>query len=161
MAINFLIKINANGSDVQGESQDSKYRGWIEVLAYEFGGQRPEGSVSGARRSGLINMSSFVFRKRADCASPLLFKAFTNNESCTAELVLRKSGGEMEDYMHIKLTEAVITKFVQGNMAYGGESPEEEVHMSYQAIRMTYDVQDQRLGITRGGIEHEHVLMGA
>ncbi|MCW5966171.1 MAG: type VI secretion system tube protein Hcp [Bryobacterales bacterium] len=161
MATNFLIKINANGVEVTGESQDSKYSGWIEVLAYEWGGSRLEASGSGVRLSGKVNMSSFVFRKRADRASPLLFKALTNNENVKAEMVLRKAGGEMEDYMHIELNDAVVTKFTQGNLAYGGESPEEEVHISYQSIKMIYDVQDQRSGITRGGIEHEHVIMGA
>lgn len=155
MAINFVMKFVAEGSDVPGESRDGKYAGWIDVLAYEFSGQNATSVQGGSVRiSGGTTMGLFVFRKMADRASPLLFKAFTNKDRCKVTLVLRKTGGEMEDYMRIILDGATVVKFVQGNIASGTESPEEEVHLSYDSVTMNYDVQDQKTGITRGAIQH-------
>jgi type VI secretion system Hcp family effector len=155
MAINFVLKLVAEGSDVTGESQDGKYPGWIDVMAYEFSGQNATSVQGGAPRiSGGTTMGLFILRKLADRASPLIFKALTNRDRCKATLVLRKSGGEMEDYMRIILDGARVVKFIQGNIASGTETPEEEVHLSYDSVTMVYDVQDQKTGITRGGIEH-------
>lgn len=160
MASNFVLKLVANGSTVNGESQDGKYPNWIEVLSYGFFGSRAHAGGAGARRQGHPTYSNFVIRKRGDCASPLILKAFSQNEVCEVTLVLRKAGGEMEDYMSIFLTNALIVGYKQGNMEFGGESPEEEVEFSYATLRMVYDVQDQRTGITRGGIEHELSTIG-
>ncbi len=161
MATNFLLRLTANGEAVTGESDDRKYPGWIEIIAYEWSGDRSSASSSGSGRRGSVNMGNLILRKRGDCASPLLFRAFTNNDVCKGQLNLRKAGGEMEDYMEIHFDNASIVKFVQGNLAFGGESPEEEVHLSYQKIRLVYDVQDAATGIVRGAIEHEHIVMGA
>ena len=160
MAINFMLKLVANGTNVTGESSDDKYMGWIEVVAYEFGGDRAGVGQAGSGRCGAVNMGNVILRKRADCASPVLFRSFTTNEICNAELVLRKSGGEMEDYMHLYFENASIVKFLQGNLTFGGESPEEEIHLSYQKIRIVYNVQDSRSGIVRGGIETDFEIMG-
>jgi type VI secretion system secreted protein Hcp len=161
MATNFLLHLTANGEVVSGESDDRRYPAWIEVIAYEWSGDRASASSSGSGRRGSVNMGNMVIRKRGDCATPLLFRAFTNNDICKGKLVLRKAGGEMEDYMEIHFDHASIVKFVQGNLAFGGEAPEEEVHFSYQTIRVVYDVQDASTGIVRGGIEHEYTIMGS
>ncbi len=160
MATNFMLELTANGERVSGESSDPKYMGWIEVIAYEWSGDRSSSTSAGSGRRGAVNMGNVVIRKRGDCASPLIFRAFTQNENCNAHLVLRKSGGDMEDYMHLHFENGSIVKFVQGNLAFGGEAPEEEVHLSYQTVRVVYNVQDSRSGIVRGGIEAVHEVMG-
>lgn len=161
MAVNFLMQFTANGQVLNGESKAARYETWIEVIAYEFAGQRGQAGSAGGGRMGAPTLGNFVLRKRVDSASPLLFKAFTNNEQCELKLVMRKSGGEMQDYMRIELKHGVIAKLVQGNLAFGGEMAEEEVHLSYQSLKMIYDVQDQKTGIVRGGIEHEYIVRGA
>ena len=137
MATNFMMKVIANGTDIEGEARQSQYAGWVEVLAYEFSGDRAGAGESGSRRMGAPNFGNFVIRKRADRASPQLMRAFALQEVCTMELALLKSGGEMQKYITLELEEAVITKFVQGNLGFGGEAPDEELHFSYQLIRIT------------------------
>lgn len=160
MAVNFVMKFVAEGTEVTGESKDGKYAGWIDVMAYEFTGQNATTPQGGSYRiSGATTMGLFVVRKKTDRASPLLFRAFTNKESSKVTLVLRKAGGEMEDYMRLLLDGALVVKFVQGNIASGGEHAEEEIHLSYDSLTITYDVQDQKTGITRGAIEHTWEFM--
>lgn len=153
--VNFFAKVIANGQQLQGESGDQRYPGWIEVLAYDWGGQRAQVHQAGAGRQGRVTYRQLILRKRVDTASPLIFKALDQNEVCEVTLKLRKAGGEMEDYFEIKLMDALIVEVKQGNLAFGGETPEEEVSFSYGRMAMTYDAQDSNTGITRGGIIHE------
>lgn len=154
--VNFVAKVIANGQHVQGESMESAFEGWIEVLAYDWGGERAQLTHGGAGRQGRVTYANLVLRKRADAASPLLFKALDNNEQCEVTLQLRKTGtgGQLENYMKILLKDALVVSIKQGNLQFGGEVAEEEVSFSYQEIEMQYDAQDKDTGITRGGIVH-------
>lgn len=153
--VNFVAKVVANGQHVQGESAEGGFESWIEVLAYDWGGERAQVHQGGGGRQGRVTYRELRLRKRVDSASPLLFKALDQNEVCEVTLQLRKTGtgGQLENYMQIELKRALIVGLKQGNVEFGGDSPEEEVCFSYQEVRMTYDVQND-LGITRGGIEH-------
>ena len=160
MATNFMMHLTANGSEVPGEGQQGNYENWIEVVAYEFAGEKAGAGNSGSGRMGTASFSNFVIRKRADKATPLIWHAFSTNASCKVKLALLKSGGEMEKYMDIELDNAVISKVVHGNLSFGGDLADEEVHFSYQSIAVYYDVQDSRTGITRGSISWEHQIRG-
>lgn len=165
MATAFYLNLKANGQEVQGESQESQLAGWIEVLAFEYAGNRGSSGAAGRGRMAHVSMNNFVIRKRVDRASPLLLKAFCQNETIEAKLLLRKSGGggggEAGSYMEIELKNATIAGLKAGNLAFGGETAEEEIELSYQTIRLSYNVQDDLTGIVRGGIEFEHQIMGA
>ncbi|MCC6262087.1 MAG: type VI secretion system tube protein Hcp [Bryobacterales bacterium] len=154
--VNFVAKVIANGQHVQGECMEVSFDNWIEVLAYDWGGERGQVSHAGAGRQGRVTYANLVLRKRADAASPLLFKALDNNELCEVTLQLRKTGtgGQLENYMKITLKSALVVQIKQGNLQFGGEISEEEVSFSYQEIEMEYDAQDPNTGITRGGIMH-------
>jgi len=154
--VNFIAKVIANGQHVQGECMEASFENWIEVLAYDWGGERAQVSHAGAGRQGRVTYANLVLRKRADAASPLLFKALDNNELCEVTLQLRKTGtgGQLENYMKITLRSALVVQIKQGNLQFGGEVSEEEVSFSYQEIEMEYDAQDKDTGITRGGIVH-------
>lgn len=154
--VNFVAKVIANGQQVQGESMESAFENWIEVLAYDWGGERAQVHQGGAGRQGRVTYGNLIIRKRVDSASPLLFKALDLNEVCEVTMQLRKTGtgGQLENYMKIILRRALIVAVKQGNLQFGGENPEEEVSFSYQEIEMQYDAQDKDTGITRGGIMH-------
>ncbi|MDZ7640285.1 MAG: type VI secretion system tube protein Hcp [Bryobacterales bacterium] len=154
--VNFVAKVIANGQHVQGESMEGDYPSWIEVLAYDWGGERGQVNQSGGGRQGRVSYGNLILRKRVDTASPLLFKALDHNEVCEVTMQLRKTGtgGQLENYMKIVLEGALIVSIKQGNLQFGGENPEEEVAFSYQALEMQYDAQDSSTGITRGGIMH-------
>lgn len=155
--VGFLIKIVANGQFVQGESEEEGFEGWVEVLAYDWGGTRARVSEQGAGAQGRLTYQNLVIRKRVDTATPLLFKAIDFNEKCEVTLQLRKTGtgGKPENYMKITLRGAFITEIKQGNLSLGGEVPEENISFSYQEIEINYDAQDKVSGITRGGILHQ------
>lgn len=155
--VNFVAKVIANGQECQGESVEPNFESWIEVVAYEWGGERGSVASAGSRRAARVSYRPLVLRKRVDSASPLLFKALDHNEQCEVTLQLRKTGtgGALENYFQIKLTGAMILGIKQGNLQFGGESPEEEVSFGYQTVEQIYDAQDKDTGITRGSITHE------
>jgi type VI secretion system secreted protein Hcp len=160
MPTNFMMHLVANGSEVVGEGQQRDYEGWIEVVAYEFAGEKATSGQSGSGRMGAANFSNFVVRKRADRATPIVWQAFAQNATCAVNLALFKTGGEMEKYMEIILTDAIISKIVHGNLSFGGDMADEEIHFSYRRIGIDYEVQDSRTGIVRGGISWEHDIRG-
>lgn len=154
--VNFVAKVIANGQECQGESIEPGFESWIEVVAFDWGGDRGSVGSSGARRAARVSYRPLILRKRVDAASPLLFKALDQNEQCEVTLQLRKTGtgGALENYFQIKLTGALILAIKQGNLQFGGESPEEEISFGYQTVEQIYDAQDKDTGITRGSITH-------
>lgn len=154
--VNFVAKVIANGQECQGESAEPGFENWIEVLAYDWGGERGSVGSAGSRRAARVSYRPLILRKRVDAASPLLFKALDNNERCEVTLQLRKTGtgGALENYYQMKLTGAMILEIKQGNLQFGGDSPEEEISFGYQTVEQNYDAQDKDSGITRGSIMH-------
>jgi type VI secretion system secreted protein Hcp len=75
-----LTKNGARQSEVQGESTVTSHgrENKIECLAYEQAGGVPFEASTG-RSSGRRQYSPIVIRKRIDGASPLLWKAMTEN----------------------------------------------------------------------------------
>ena len=97
--VNFVAKVIANGQHVQGESMEGAYESWIEVLAYDWGGERAQLDRGGGGRQGRVTYGNLILRKRVDSATPLLFKALDQNEVCDVTMQLRKTGtgGQLEE----------------------------------------------------------------
>jgi len=129
---------------IQGESQDSVHTNEIQLLSVSFGvtnqGAGGFGKGSGASKSDVHDIH---VTKRADMASPNLFKACATGESIGDGIItIRKAGGSTAvEYLVLKLTEVFVSNFDIGAMD-NGDIASESVGLNFAKIVIDYTPQN-------------------
>ncbi len=141
----------AKGTEIAGETKDSvmSEKKAIEILSFSLGASNPTtiGSAGSGLSSGKVSLSSFNVMKRADSASPSLFKACcVGDHFPKAFVVMRRSGasGDIggEPFMIYEFVE-VMVESVQWSGSMGGDSvPTESVSFAFGAMSISYMPQD-------------------
>ncbi len=149
MAVDMFLKL----TDIKGESNDSKHKDEIEVLAWSWGasqsGSMHAGTGGGA---GKANVQDLSFTKYVDKATAkLLFSVTTGTHVTEANLVVRKAGGDPLEYIKIKMTDCLVTSVSTGGS--GGEDRlTENVTLNFAKYEFEYQPQDEK-GKAKGGPE--------
>jgi len=154
MAFDAFLKIEG----IDGESQDDKHKGWIEILSFSVSAQQPvsaTASSSGGATTQRVNIQHFSVTKSMDKASPKLFEACCTGQhfgTVTIELC-RAGGGENKlKYMEYKLSNAVIASVHPSGTAGGSDVPHEEIGFDFGKIEMTYVQQQRKDGSGSGNV---------
>ena len=138
MAVDMFIKIG----DVKGESQDSKHKEEIDVLAWSWGasqsGSMHLGSGGGA---GKVSVQDLSFTKYVDSSSNALLLACCNGKHYPdATLVVRKAGENALEYLTITLTEVLVSAMSTGGS--GGEDRlTENITLNFAKFKYEYNPQ--------------------
>lgn len=142
MAGDMFLKIDG----VDGESQDSKHKSWIEILSWSWGeAQTGSAGKGGGAGIGKVDMQDFSFSKFMDKASPKLMLACAQGKHLpTMDFVARKAGGEQENYMKMKLTDVMVSSFSTSNSAGSGSLPVESISLNFSKIELEYFQQDAK-----------------
>jgi type VI secretion system secreted protein Hcp len=153
MAENVFLKLKANGADVDGDSSETtlERENSIECTAFSVKGMAAtsrDHQVTGRRQYEVI-----TFTKAVDRSTPLLAKAFTENQVVSAEFrFFRDDGtGTDEHYFTIEVGTArvrSVRQFVLDTQdpANAALPPQEEVTIGFGTIEWTW---------VDGGITHE------
>ena len=140
---------------IAGESSDEGHENQIEILDYEHDvAQPPGGEISTA--GGLVGQRAdhgyFKIRKHLDLASPKLALFCCNGTPINVTISLNRAGGDKQEYMVYKLSDAIIQKLeVQGEASEEHPLPREHVWFRYSKIEWTYTQQSRSDG-TGGGV---------
>ncbi len=129
---------------IKGESQDSSYKGWIEISSFSLGAMNPAtiGSATGGAGGGKATLSEITIIKRTDASSPTLFQGCCSGTHYkTATIALRKAGGKAMVYLQYELTEVFISSVQWSGSGGGDDTPTESVSVAYGAINVTYTPQ--------------------
>ena len=104
----FLAVSGARAGSINGESQDSKHKNEIEVLAWSWGMQGKP-SLGGGGATGKATIRELRITKRVDKASTALMSALRTNEPIKlATLTIRKVGKTPLEYLTIKIEDGRI-----------------------------------------------------
>lgn len=111
-AVDYFLKIDG----VEGESQDAKHKGEIDIESFSWGatnrGSAAHGNGGGA---GKVSMQDFHFVMQFNKASPRLFLATANGEHFKkAVLSVRKAGKEDTDFLTWTLTDCLVASYETG-----------------------------------------------
>ena len=143
----FLLKIEG----VDGESQDVKFKGAMEIDSWSWG-ETNTGTMhsGGGGGGGKVSMQDFHFVKKFDKASPVIMEACsTGKHIAKAELIGRKAGGEQHVYFHWTFTDILISSFQTGA---SGVNPTDSISFNFGKIEMEYKEQ-KKDGSLGGGIK--------
>jgi type VI secretion system secreted protein Hcp len=116
---------------IPGESQDSKHRDEIEVLAFSWG-------VS--KDSGKADLQDFAFTTFTSKASPLLMVGSAKGTLFKkAVLTVRKAGETPAEFYKVTLEDCLISSYqTNGN---GSDVPTEQVSLDFASVTFSYSQQ--------------------
>jgi type VI secretion system secreted protein Hcp len=103
----FFIKIEG----INGESQDSKHKNWIDVLNFGYSVSQSSSMFTGGGGGvGKASFDALSFTHYVDRATPnLLQYCAAGKHVPTVEVSACKAGDGSKEYMHITLTDCIIT----------------------------------------------------
>jgi type VI secretion system secreted protein Hcp len=141
MPFDGFIKIDG----IDGESNDSKHKGEIEILSYSWGvSQAITGTASstGTFTGQRADFSALSFHHQLDKASPKLAAACAGGDHLkSAVLTLSRAGGDKQGYMEYKLSDVLVSSVRVGGASAGeGGVPIEEVSLNFGKIEWKYTV---------------------
>jgi type VI secretion system secreted protein Hcp len=137
---------------IDGESQDSKHKGEIEILGWvghvENIGSAHSGGGGGTGRSV---HHGFKFAKLVEKSSPKLMQACASGEHLKkAEFVVRKAGKEQQEYLKITFSDVLISGFRHlEHLEPTSNLPRDGFELSYGKAEMEY--KEQKADGTLGG----------
>lgn len=156
MAETVHLYLKANGQDIKGESTQISLgrEGSIECVYYEQGIKTAREAGSGMA-SGRRQYEPILIRKRIDKASPLIFKALTENHVIDGVFKFFRPNptgdGTTEQFFTVSIKKGRIASYKNYvpdtiEPASSSDPPLEEIQFVFHSIAMTY---------TNGGVTHE------
>jgi type VI secretion system secreted protein Hcp len=142
---------------VEGESTDSTYAGWIEILEFGLGVRQTVSNTAcsaGGATAERADFTPFIFRKRVDAASPLLALACAAGTHIDEMVVaLCRAGAEKLRFMEYRMNNCMIGKM----RSYAGDRcgfsfPTESVSVHFGKMQWCYTRQDRHGGASGGAI---------
>jgi len=137
-SVDYFLKIDG----VDGESSDDKHKNEIDVLSWSWGASNT-GSMAGGGGGGAgkVSMQDFHFTHAVDKSSPKLFMSLATGEHIKeATLMVRKSGGDQQEYLTYKFTDVLVTSLTSAAGA-GDPVPTESISLNFSKIEMSYKPQ--------------------
>jgi type VI secretion system secreted protein Hcp len=144
MAVDMFIKIGA----IKGESQDSKHKGEIDILAWSWGASNSGSAhTGGGQGAGKVNVQDLNLTKYVDKATPdLLLNCCNGKHIDKAVLVVRKAGENPLEYLTITMQDLIITSVSTGGS--GGEDRlTENVTLNFGKVQVQYKEQNSKGGV--------------
>jgi type VI secretion system secreted protein Hcp len=132
----YFLKIDG----IAGESHDSKHKGEIDVLGWDWG-EKQQGTfalVGNGGGAGKVQMRDFRFKMRVNKATPKLLLACATGEHLKkAELVCRKAGKEQLEFLKITLSDVLVSSYDTGGD--GGEVvPTDSITLNFAKLEVKY-----------------------
>jgi type VI secretion system secreted protein Hcp len=132
MAVDVFLKIDG----IDGESNDAKHKGEIEIESFSWGASSPETGGAGGGSAGRVTMEDFSFTTPVTRASPKLFQACVERRRIkTALLTVRRAGGQQHDFYKVTMSDVQISAWRQ---ASGAELPMDQVSMNFGKVQIAY-----------------------
>jgi type VI secretion system secreted protein Hcp len=135
-AIDYFLKIDG----VEGESQDSKHKGEIDLDSWSWGETQsaPSGGGGGGG-AGKVAMQDFHFVTKVSKASPKLFLACASGQHLSkALLTCRKAGKDQQEFLEVTLTDVLVSSFTTGGAETGGVVPTDQFSLNFTKIEYKY-----------------------
>ncbi|QYO65264.1 Hcp family type VI secretion system effector [Leptolyngbya sp. 7M] len=146
-AVDYFLKLEG----IDGESQDSKYKGQIDIESWSWGetnsGAHAGGGGGGA---GKVVMQDFHFVMKINKASPKLLLACATGEHIkSAILTCRKAGGKQNEFLVMKMTDLLVSSYQTGGSGHSDIIPTDQISLNFAKIEFEY--KEQKVDGSMGG----------
>ncbi len=147
-AVDYFLKIDG----IDGESQDSKHKGDIDLESWSWGeSQSGTHAAGGGGGAGKVSMQDFHFVMKVNKSSPKLLLACANGEHFKkAVLVCRKAGKEQQEFLKITFTDCLVSSYQTGGSGHSDILPTDQISLNFAKIEYEYKEQLDKGGL--GGV---------
>jgi len=134
----YYLKIDG----IDGESQDSKHKGEIEIESFSWGVTNAgSSSGGGGGGSGRAVLQDIHFTTRANKSSPKLFLACATGEHIKkAVLTCTKAGKDQQDYLKWTFSDVLVSSYQTGG-SHGDVIPLDQFAFNFTKIEVEYKPQ--------------------
>ncbi len=139
MAFDSFLKVG----DIKGESKDTTYTDWIDVLAWSWGmSQSATAHLGGGAGSGKVNVQDMSFTKYVDTSSTNLYLKCCNGKHYPeCKLIVRKAGETPVEYMKVTMTDVIVSSISSGGSG-SEDRVTENVTLNFAKCKVEYTPQD-------------------
>ncbi|MFH1350717.1 MAG: type VI secretion system tube protein Hcp [Pseudomonadota bacterium] len=149
---------------IEGESEDKRHTGWIEVLSWSHSFSQMAASVRGSSGATVekANHSDLSITKYIDKATDdILSKLWNGDMINKASLKLYRADATTNqpvDYLTIDMEKVIVSNYsISGG---GGDLPLENLSLNYGKVTYTYKVQQKADGTGGAQTPVSHDLIG-
>jgi type VI secretion system secreted protein Hcp len=146
-AVDYFLKLDG----IEGESQDSKHKGEIDIESWSWGEtQSGTHAVGGGGGAGKVVMQDFHFVMKVNKSSPKLILACANGQHIKdATLIYRKAGKEQQEFLKIKFSDLLVSSYQTGGSSGSDVVPTEQISLNFAKIE--YEYKEQKADGSLGG----------
>ncbi len=146
--VDYFLKLDG----VEGESQDSKHKGEIEIESFSWGAvNMGTASHGGGMGAGRVQMQDFNFTMRVNKSSPtLMLMCATGTHIKAAILVCRKAGKDQQEYLKVVFNDLLVSSYQTNGTGAAGVIPMDSIALNFSKVEFEYKEQkpDGSLGGT-------------
>jgi type VI secretion system secreted protein Hcp len=137
--VDYFLKIVG----IDGESQDAKHQGEIDVVSWSWGeAQKGTMAIGGGGGAGKVQMQDFCFVMYMNKATPKLFLACASGEHITKVVLTgRKAGKEQQEFLKYSFYDCLVSSYQTGGSALGDIVPTEQISLNYSKMEVEYGEQ--------------------
>jgi type VI secretion system secreted protein Hcp len=138
-AVDYFLKIEG----IDGESQDSKHKGEIELQSFSWGEtQSGTHSAGGGGGAGKVAMQDFHFVMHVNKASPKLMLACATGEHIKkAVLTCRKAGKDQQEFLKVTMSDLLVSSYQTGGSGGSNILPTDQISLNFSKIEHEYKPQ--------------------
>jgi type VI secretion system secreted protein Hcp len=138
-AVDYFLKIDG----IDGESQDSKHKGEIQLESWSWGEhQSGTHTAGGGGGAGKVSMQDMHFVMKINKASPKLMLACATGEHIKkAVLTCRKAGKDQQEFFTVTLQELLVASYQTGGSGHSDVVPTDQVALNFTKIEFQYKEQ--------------------
>jgi type VI secretion system secreted protein Hcp len=150
MAVDMFLKLDG----IDGESQDAKHKGEIEIESFSWGASNAGSAAHGGAGAGKVSMQDFHFVTPTSKASPKLFLSCASGVHIKdAILTVRGAGDKPLEFLKVTMSDVLVSSWQQAGSA-GDEIPQDQISINFSKIEIAYVTQSPNGGAgesVRGG----------
>lgn len=145
--VDYFLKIEG----IEGESQDSKHKGEIEIESFSWGAnQMGTASHGGGMGAGRVQFNDFSFTMRVNKSSPkLMLVCSTGSHIKSALLTCRKAGKEQQEYLKVTFSDLLVSSYQTNGTGASGVIPMDQISLNFSKVEFEY--KEQKPDGTLGG----------
>ncbi len=146
-AADYFLKVTG----IEGESQDAKHKGEIDVLSWSWGAaQTGAHAGGGGGGAGKVAMQDFHFVMNTNKATPkLMLACATGDHIPKAVMICRKAGKDQQEFLKVTLSDVLVSSYQTGGS--GGSDLGSVDQISLNFAKIEYEYKEQKADGTLGG----------
>jgi type VI secretion system secreted protein Hcp len=135
--VDYYLKLDG----IEGESHDSKHKGWIDIQSFSWGATQSGHAPGGGSSAGKVAVTDLMLMAYQCKASPKVMVACANGDHVKSAIIEAvKAGTDSQAYMKLTLSDCLVSSY---QVSASGEAlvPIESFSLNFGKLEFEYKPQ--------------------